>query len=91
MVDDIVYATVVLDGPGGAHRVDARPSDALNLALLTGAPIRVSPAVFDAVEAALAARGQGPRTELDAAAADGPAEGVALLDGAWREWSRTDQ
>jgi bifunctional DNase/RNase len=27
--------------------VDARPSDAINLAVLTGAPIRVAPAVLD--------------------------------------------
>jgi bifunctional DNase/RNase len=27
--------------------VDARPSDAINLALLTGSPIRVAPAVLD--------------------------------------------
>ncbi len=91
LVDDIVYATVVLDGPDGPQRVDARPSDALNLALLAGAPIRVAPAVFDAVEAALAVRGHGPQTEPDAAAADSAVEGVALLDGAWQEWSRTDQ
>jgi bifunctional DNase/RNase len=33
------YATVVLDGPRGAAELDARPSDALNLALTAGTPI----------------------------------------------------
>ncbi len=35
-------AEVVLQGPSGANVVDARPSDAINLALLMGAPVRVS-------------------------------------------------
>jgi RNA polymerase sigma factor (sigma-70 family) len=43
------YAVAVLDGPAGAREVDARPSDALNLALLAGAPIRVDLEVLEAV------------------------------------------
>ena len=39
---DVFYATVVVAGPEGDREVDARPSDALNLALLLEAPIRVS-------------------------------------------------
>ncbi|SDT19126.1 bifunctional nuclease family protein [Actinopolymorpha singaporensis] len=35
------YASVLLDGPAGQGEVDARPSDALCLACITGAPIRV--------------------------------------------------
>src|SRR6266700_6822895 len=35
------YAVVALEGPTGTHEVDARPSDALNLALVSDAPIRV--------------------------------------------------
>ena len=45
------YATVVLDGPRGAAEVDARPSDALNLALAVGTPVRVD---GDVLERALA-------------------------------------
>jgi bifunctional DNase/RNase len=46
------YAQVVLrDDHGAAHTVDARPSDALNLALLTGAPIRVDASLFGNEEA----------------------------------------
>lgn len=35
-------AEVALEGPSGAKVVDARPSDAINLALLAGAPVRAS-------------------------------------------------
>jgi RNA polymerase sigma factor (sigma-70 family) len=41
------YAEVLLDGPAGRHALDARPSDALNLALEVGAPIVVEPTVLD--------------------------------------------
>jgi bifunctional DNase/RNase len=46
--DTTFYATIVLDGPSGAVEVDARPSDALNLALTVGAPIRADRAMVDA-------------------------------------------
>jgi len=39
---------VVVDGPAGRQEVDARPSDAVNLALATGAPIRVETGLFAA-------------------------------------------
>lgn len=42
------YATAVLEGGAGPVEVDARPSDALHLAVLTGAPIRVKAEVVDA-------------------------------------------
>jgi bifunctional DNase/RNase len=41
------YATVVVDGPRGTVEVDARPSDALNLALAVGAPVRVDEGVLE--------------------------------------------
>jgi uncharacterized protein len=41
------YATVALEGPQGPAEVDARPSDALNLALVAGAPVRVDRGVLD--------------------------------------------
>ncbi len=46
------FGEIELDGPRGPVAVDARPSDAINLALLTGAPIRVERAVLDEVESA---------------------------------------
>jgi bifunctional DNase/RNase len=44
--DDVIAATAVVQGPLGARSVDARASDALNLAALAGAPVYVSPAVL---------------------------------------------
>jgi bifunctional DNase/RNase len=46
--DDIFYATIYLTGPDGKEmRVDSRPSDALALALRTGARICVHRKVID--------------------------------------------
>ena len=41
------YATVTLRTPGGAEELDARPSDALNLAVRVGAPIFVEREVME--------------------------------------------
>ncbi len=41
LTDSVFYATVVLGGPGGPQEVDARPSDAVNLALVAEVPILV--------------------------------------------------
>ena len=41
------YATVFVTVSGTTHEVDARPSDALNLALRVGAPIFVAQEVMD--------------------------------------------
>lgn len=51
LVGDVFYATVRVEGPGGAATIDARPSDAINLALLAGAPIRVAREVLVAAGA----------------------------------------
>jgi bifunctional DNase/RNase len=48
--DGTYYAVVVVDGPHGAAEVDARPSDALALALVVGAPVRADRAVLEATE-----------------------------------------
>jgi bifunctional DNase/RNase len=48
LVADIFYAVAVVAGPTGIRTVDARPADVLNLALITGAPICVEPAVLTA-------------------------------------------
>ena len=44
-----IYAAVVVEGPLGTHTLDARPSDAINLALRAGAPIRIEPAALEAL------------------------------------------
>ncbi|MGH2405748.1 MAG: bifunctional nuclease domain-containing protein [bacterium] len=45
------YATAVIEAPEGVKELDARPSDAIGLALVTGAPIFVAPELFAAAEA----------------------------------------
>lgn len=45
-----VFAVVRVEMANGVREVDARPSDALNLALLTGAPVLVESSVFDELE-----------------------------------------
>lgn len=46
------YATVVLEGPRGTAEVDARPSDALNLALAADAPVQADRATVEVAAAA---------------------------------------
>ncbi len=57
--DNTFYASVFLDTPSGEKEVDARPSDAIALALKTDAPIFVAPGVF--TEAGM--RGEVEQTE----------------------------
>lgn len=47
LAGEVFYAVVVVTGPAGQREVDARPSDAVNLALVTGAPILVDGALLD--------------------------------------------
>jgi bifunctional DNase/RNase len=52
LVEEEVYAaTVEVEGPLGAQSVDARPSDALNLAVLVEAPVFAAPEVLAEAEA----------------------------------------
>jgi RNA polymerase sigma factor (sigma-70 family) len=46
LAEAIFYATVELEGPSGAASIDARPSDALNMASLTGSKVSVSTGVL---------------------------------------------
>jgi RNA polymerase sigma factor (sigma-70 family) len=41
LAEGTFYAEVTIDGPAGETQVDARPSDAVNLAVVADAPIRV--------------------------------------------------
>ncbi len=47
LTEGVFYAVVVVEGPGGVVEVDARPSDALNLAVVSGTPVRVNAAVLE--------------------------------------------
>jgi RNA polymerase sigma factor (sigma-70 family) len=64
LVEQTFYGTTVVESGAGTREVDARPSDALNLALVTGAPIRVDSALLD--EAAAAGRTQWQRYPISA-------------------------
>ena len=46
----VYYATVIVDAPDGLQEVDARPSDAVNLALVAGVPIRADRRLFSDVQ-----------------------------------------
>jgi uncharacterized protein len=48
LLDSVFYARVVVQGPGGPQEVDARPSDAVNLAAACGVPIRLNSELFSA-------------------------------------------
>lgn len=47
LAEEVFYAVVVVDGPAGQREVDARPSDAVNLALVAGAPILADGSLLD--------------------------------------------
>ena len=47
LAEGVFHAVAVVEVTGGAVEVDARPSDAVNLAVLSGAPIRVDAAILD--------------------------------------------
>jgi RNA polymerase sigma-70 factor (ECF subfamily) len=86
LAEGTFYAEAVLDGPEAQGRVDARPSDALNLALLVGAPIRVEAAVLDACEAA---RSGSPRLREMAGEVDAYPDGAdEIVAEARAEWAR---
>jgi uncharacterized protein len=75
LIEGTYYAVVVVDGTQGTAEVDARPSDALALALVVGSPVRADRAVVETTEAsetvaqAFAAidsqQAAGPRAFLD--------------------------
>jgi RNA polymerase sigma factor (sigma-70 family) len=46
LIAPVYYGSVVVRGQDGPQEVDARPSDAVNLALVTGAPIRIDSELF---------------------------------------------
>ncbi|HZG68775.1 MAG TPA: bifunctional nuclease domain-containing protein [Herpetosiphonaceae bacterium] len=85
LVENTYYATAMIETPGGAKAVDARTSDALNLALLLQAPIFVDQSVYDA--AAGAAENPKPEWKAHWAAtlseeqSEGRAEIAAALRG----------
>ena len=78
--DGTFLATITVDGPGGTRRVGSRPSDALALAVRTGAPVFVSEAVLDEA-GSLPPADEASDPELDEAGIDEAVEGFrSFLD-----------
>ena len=92
LAGDTFYAVAEVEGPAGARSIDARPSDALNLALIAGAPIRADRAVLDAVGVRQDEADAHPRAGSlpPGAAREGAAEIAAEITARWRE-HRGDQ
>jgi bifunctional DNase/RNase len=63
--DGTFFATINLSGPAGSRKVGSRPSDAIALAVRTGAPVWVSDAVLDQAGAL-----PGPDDDVEPAALD---------------------
>jgi bifunctional DNase/RNase len=86
LTEGTYYAVIVVDGPHGATEVDARPSDALALALVVGAPVRADRAVVETTES--------DETVAEALAAidsRDAADAQALLDELTEEAERQDR
>jgi RNA polymerase sigma factor (sigma-70 family) len=86
LLDESFYAVAVIEGANGTREIDARPSDAVSLALLTGAPILVSPAVLSAVVDKAQATERSSTAEQIArvrAHSEGAAEIVASMREQW--------
>jgi hypothetical protein len=79
-VDETFYAVAVVETSKGTQTIDARPSDALNLALLTGSPILVHPDVLAKADGERSPRFPLDQTEADS---DGPAAIVADVQALW--------
>lgn len=83
LTEAVFYASVFVQGPAGAREVDARPSDAVNLALVTGAPIRVDGELFSL---GLRAGSADQLASLPVATADMAAEVIAHQEEVRRGW-----
>jgi RNA polymerase sigma factor (sigma-70 family) len=79
LIDQTFYAEIDVQGPGGTARLDARPSDGINLALLCDAPITVDPQV---IEQSAATCTEWPSQAFTDGAADIAADALAIT--AWR-------
>ncbi len=75
----VFYASVLVPGPDGPREVDARPSDAVNLAVVCGVPILLNSELFEVVSP------EAPTTLL-AATAEIAAETQQQMTAARRGW-----
>lgn len=77
--DEVFYAVVAVTGPNGERDVDARPSDAIALAMLAASPILVDEAVVARSEANRAAEKEPMSFEDVAGAAEINADTLAAF------------
>jgi len=89
LAEGTFFAVVQLQGPSGTADIDARPSDAITLALVTGAPIMVEQAVFDTADAAERHEGWSEERWLGEGTM-GKAEIVAEVKEKWPGYSRRE-
>jgi len=88
LLSSVFYAIVVVQGtgtPAGPREVDARPSDAVNLAVVTGVPIRVNAGLFAAT--ARDPDAEARRVSFPSATADIAAETVQRLAEQRAKWA----
>jgi bifunctional DNase/RNase len=85
LADETFYAELGLDSATGARTIDARPSDAIALALVTGARIRVASEVMEQAGRRSAELRESRPSESRSAQerADEIRELVALPKGRW--------
>jgi len=76
----VFYASVIVPGPDGPREVDARPSDAVNLAVVCGVPILLNSELFGVVHPLAP-------TALLAATAEIAAETQQRITAKRREWA----
>jgi len=84
LVDDTFYAVAIVAGRRGSKKVDARPSDALALALVTGARVGVEPGVFDRSATTHAAHPEATKEAFFGEGTEGRAEIAAAALADWR-------
>jgi RNA polymerase sigma factor (sigma-70 family) len=77
--DGVFFADAVIEGAGGSTRVDLRPSDALNLALAAGSPIRASRAAL--------MEGMAPERARPTSLEDFPDDAAAIVADIRGQWA----
>jgi RNA polymerase sigma factor (sigma-70 family) len=85
LTQDTYYAIARVEGAGGVAELDARPSDAVALALALGAPIVVSEQVFAALSAAQAGPGYAERVAGLHEFTENAAAIAASMRGSWSQ------
>jgi bifunctional DNase/RNase len=63
LVDETFFAALFIEAPSGLHRISARPSDAIALAVRTGVPISVHADVLDAAAVTVRRESAEPFTD----------------------------